>query len=192
MKYNVEFVGVTPLLMHSCRGANPLDPDVKVLKTFTSKRNKTDEDHIEILRLQYLLHAYHNNDIGFYIPANVIEATIINGAKKVSRGGGKKMQTAIEVVSPKVPLVCDAPKDIHEAYQNSEFTDVRNVDVDGSLIMRIRPRFDRWRIRFDINVDESIINPDEFASALNFAGSQVGICDFRPKYGRFEVKVSRG
>ena len=188
MKYKVEFIGTAPLLMHSCKGANPLNPDVKHLKTFTSKRNKTDEDHIEIMRLQYLLNAYWDKSIGFYIPANVVEATIVGGAKKNKKG--KQFLSGIEVLQQSVPLICDAPKNIHEAYQLPEFADVRNVDVDGSSIMRIRPRFDRWRIKFDLNIDENIINADDLATALNCAGSLVGMCDFRPKYGRFEVKCS--
>ena len=61
--------------------------------------------------------------------------------------------------------------------------------------MRTRPRFERWRLKFAIEVDESIIDPSEFQSTINYAGSLVGICDYRPekggKYGRFEAKITR-
>lgn len=194
MKYNVEFVGVSPLLMHSCRGANPLDPDVKYMKTITGKRKKTDEDHELLMFLEFKLNAYWKKDIGWYIPSNVIEQSIINGAKKIKLG--KIMPTAILIEEENIPLKCDAPKDIDKAFENTDYLDVRNVVVNRSRIMRTRPRFERWRLNFNIEVDETLVNGDDFIASLNYAGSLVGICDYRPekggKYGRFEVKVTKG
>jgi len=191
MKYNLELIGISPLLMHSCRGANPLDPDVKFMKTITGKRKKTDEDHEKLIELEYKLNAYYDKNIGFYVPSNVIEQCIINGAKKNKLG--KQMAISIDVKEYKIPLISDAPKNIEDAIQEPEFIDVRNVVVNRARIMRTRPRFDRWRLKFEIELDESIVNEDDFITALNNAGSLVGICDYRPekggKYGRFEVKV---
>lgn len=191
MKYNIEFVGVSPLLMHSCRGANPLDPDVKYMKSITGKRKKTDEDHEKLMMLEFKLNAYWNEKLGWHIPSNVIEQCIVNGAKKIKLG--KVMPTAILIEEECIPLKCDAPKDIDEAFKNPAYMDVRNVVVNRSRIMRTRPRFERWRLNFTIDVDESIVNSEDFLTALNYAGGLVGICDYRPekggKYGRFEVKV---
>jgi hypothetical protein len=192
-KFEIEFVGVAPLLMHSCRGANPLDPDVKFIKTITSKKNKTDEDHEKLTILEYMLNAYYKKDIGFYIPANVIEMCIKNGSKHIRLG--KKMPTAIEVIEAEIPLKTDAPNDINQAVNMPEFVDIRNVVVNGkSRIMRTRPRFDRWRLRFTLKLDDKILNEEDLFESLNYAGSLVGICDYRPekggKYGRFEVKIT--
>lgn len=189
MIYNIEFIGVSPLLMHSCRGANPLDPDVKYMKTITGKRKKTDEDHEKLMYLEYKLNSYYKEGLGFYVPSNVVEQCIVNGAKKNKLG--KQMITAIRVVEENIPLISDAPNDIDEAFANPDFMDVRNVVVNRARIMRTRPRFDRWRLKFEIEVDESIINHEDFVTALNCAGSLVGICDYRPKYGRFEVKIEK-
>ena len=189
MKYNVEFVGVAPLLMHSCRGANPLDPDVKAMKAITGKRKKTDEDHEKLMEMEYKLNAYWNEKLGWHIPSNIIEQCIVNGAKKNKLG--KQMITAIRVEEEAIALICDAPKSVDEAFADTTFVDVRNVVVNRARIMRTRPRFDRWRLNFDVEVDESIVNETDFLTALNYAGSLVGICDYRPKYGRFEVKVVR-
>jgi hypothetical protein len=193
MKYNVEFIGVSPLLMHSCRGANPLDPDVKVIKNITGKKKKTDEDHEKLSILEFKINAYWNEKIGWHIPSNVIEQCIINGSKKIRLG--KVMPTAINIMEAYIPLICDAPKDIDKTLEDQNFIDVRNVVVSGKRIMRTRPRFERWRLKFEIDVDESIVNSDDFISALNYSGAVVGICDYRPenggKYGRFEVKVEK-
>lgn len=43
--FKIELRGSAPLLMHSSRLSNPLDPAAKALKSATSKRSKTDEDH---------------------------------------------------------------------------------------------------------------------------------------------------
>lgn len=116
MKYNVEFIGVAPLLMHSCRGANPLDPDVKVIKSITGKRKKTDEDHERLMFLEFKINAYWNERLGWHIPSNVIEQCIVNGAKKNKLG--KQMITAIQIREENIILISDAPKDIEEAFKD--------------------------------------------------------------------------
>jgi hypothetical protein len=193
MKYLITFVGVSPLLMHSCRGANPLDPATKEIKTYTSKRKKTDEDHETVLKLEYKLNAYWSEKLGWHIPSNIIEQCIIGASRKNKLG--KVMPTAIRIHEDTIPLECDAPRDIDEAFKDLSFSDVRNVVVMGKRIMRCRPRFDRWRLQFNLELDESIVDSSDFLQALNYAGSLVGICDYRPstggKYGRFEVKVEK-
>ena len=46
-------VGIAPLLMHNGSLANPLNPKVKEMKEITSLRKKTDENHLELQRLEF-------------------------------------------------------------------------------------------------------------------------------------------
>jgi len=190
-KYKITFTGVSPLLMHSCRGANPLDPDVKYMKTITGKRTKTDEDHMLLIKLEYKLNAYFKDGIGFYIPANILEQAIIGGSKKIKLG--KKMPTAINIIDEYNKLEITAPHNLEQCSEMHEYMDVRYVVVNRAKIMRTRPRFDKWKVTFMLELDDSIINDDQLFESLNYAGSLVGICDYRPdkggKYGRFEVGI---
>ena len=45
--------GVVPLLMHSNRASNPLDAYAKYMKPLQKKRNKTDQDYMEIARVEW-------------------------------------------------------------------------------------------------------------------------------------------
>jgi hypothetical protein len=53
LKITLRLVGVGPMLMHSSRLADPLDPQSKALSKVTSKRHKTDADHHRIAELEW-------------------------------------------------------------------------------------------------------------------------------------------
>lgn len=70
-----------------------------------------------------------------------------------------------------------------------DYLDQRRVVVQRSAITRVRPAFlPGWRAEFEFQVllPEYIIAPD-FLEVLNQAGRIIGVGDFRPTYGRFQV-----
>ena len=89
-KLRITWKSSTPLIMHSCKCVNPLHPISIEMKKYTSKRNKTEEDLKKISDLEWEAGAYWKDDIGLYIPAENVEATIINGAKAFKKGADIK------------------------------------------------------------------------------------------------------
>jgi hypothetical protein len=73
--------------------------------------------------------------------------------------------------------------------RNEEYSDVRAVLVNNSRVMRTRPIFRQWAIEFAAEFDDEQINADQLIKAAQDAGRMVGLCDYRPKYGRFSVEV---
>ena len=69
------------------------------------------------------------------------------------------------------------------------FRDVRAMKVKTSRVMRTRPRFNMWRISFTATYDENILDFREIVDAIEYAGQYVGLCDSRPKYGKFSASV---
>jgi hypothetical protein len=62
-----------------------MDPIVKQIKAISGKRGKTDAELIELARLEW--HGSLYTDKGKYIiPSQAIEATLVNGAKKIKKG----------------------------------------------------------------------------------------------------------
>ena len=112
---NVTIAGISPLLMHSCRGVNPTEPLVIEKKKLTSKQKKTEEDTIAILDIDYRLAIYYDPEIGPYIPAECIEATCRESAKKNKQG--KTVQTALFISPDRIPLY--GPR-IEELVQNND------------------------------------------------------------------------
>ena len=184
-RFKVTIKGVSPLLMHSCRDANPLEPMAKEIKKLTSKRNKTDEDLLKIMELEYRINAYYDENLGFYINGEMVEAAIINGAK--ANKNGKKTKIAITVEEEKIQLIHKGSNDIDELYQNEEFKDVRFVVVNRSKIMRCRPRFNQWGLEFHVSLNNEVMDSDDLIKAIDVAGKEHGIGDYRPRYGRFEA-----
>ncbi len=50
---SLRLVGVGPMLMHNSRLGDPLDPITKALAAITSKRLKTEADHMRIAELEF-------------------------------------------------------------------------------------------------------------------------------------------
>ncbi len=54
-------------------------------------------------------------------------------------------------------------------------------------IMKGRGRLDEWELKFDLVCIDPRAEKDEVLAILKYAGSYIGIGDYRPRYGRFEV-----
>lgn len=57
----------------------------------------------------------------------------------------------------------------------------------ASAVMRTRPRFDNWELEFKLTYATDIIDEDIVDGALELAGQVIGLCDWRPRFGRFTV-----
>ena len=183
----VTWKGTTPLIMHSCQCVNPLHPIAKELKKYTSKRNKTDEDLKKISDLEWESGAYWKDGLGLYIPGENVEATLINGAKANKKG--KDIEKYVDVCDLYIPFNYGENLTKEELIQSFEYRDTRVMTVQRSKILRTRPRFDQWTISFKITYNEEKIDLETIINAMEYAGNYVGLCDSRPKYGKFVAIV---
>ena len=183
----VTWKGISPLIMHSCQCVNPLHPIAKELKKYTSKKNKTDEDLVKISDLEWEAGAYWKDGMGLYIPAENVEATIINDAKANKKG--KDIQKYVDVTDLYIPFEYGEDLTKEELIQNYEYRDTRIMTVMRSKILRTRPRFDQWVIEFNLRYNEEKIDIETIINAMEYAGLYVGLCDSRPKYGKFSVVI---
>jgi hypothetical protein len=185
---DVEIRGIAPLLMNSNRGVNPLDPLVKEMKNITAKGSKkmTDDDQERLLHIKWLLGMYFEEKIGPYIPSANVEATLKNAAKQIRRG--KDTGFGIQVSPDRIPLIYDGPKTLEALWADSKFGDFRVGKMrTGSSVNLMRPRFDIWSLKFKLIYDEKVFNDSTIKEMLATGGQRIGLCDYRPKYGRFEI-----
>ena len=189
-KFKIKFVGVKPLLMHNPQMANPLNPYTREMKKYSSKRNKTEEDHIAMSNIEFIASCYYDEEHGFYIPSENIEACITAGAKVSKKG--KVIPLAVSVLEYKVPLIHkSSAKNPEELFEDMDFQDVRFVTVNRAKILRTRPRFDQWELEFTVSLDTTLLDIHEFVQILDHAGQRAGLGDYRPKYGIFEVSIEQ-
>jgi len=184
----VKTTGVSPLLMNSDRGADPLNPDVKAHKELTSKRKKTDEDHLLIARSSWMLATYYDPTVGFYIPGIAVERTLHEAAKLQKMG--QQVKRGLIVSEDMVPL--DYPRKgatPDELWEDPEYRDCRSVRVQQSKVMRYRPVFRDWSATFTVLYSPEMLNEADIRKFVADAGAFIGFLDFRPRFGRFNAEV---
>lgn len=175
--------GVSPLLMHNGQLADPLNEWTKALKKITSKRKKTDADYAEMSRIEWYGSLYLKAKIPC-VPGWVLEAVLINGSKKKRMG----TQAKIAIFCDKDYLLeYDGPRNIDELWEGDNHRLTCGVRVQRARIMRTRPKFENWGLEFDVLFEDEILNQREIEDIVEIAGRQVGLMDWRPKFGRFQV-----
>jgi len=185
----VKWTGIRPLVMHNGLMADPTNPLVRRIKEITSKGSKklTESDYEERDRLEWDAGLYWDETDGIIVPSDNIERCIQLGAQK-SRIG-KDVQAAVFCSAPHISVDYSGPKDKDKMFADPRFTLRKGVAVQKARIIRIRPMIPTgWSLSFDVEFDDSIVNPKNLLKAMNDAGSLVGLGDWRPKFGRFLVE----
>jgi len=186
----VEIEGTSPLLMHSTVTLDPTNELAQKMKELSAKRKKTLDDHKKMQWAEWKACLYWDADVGAYIPAVNLDACIRDGAKRF-RKGSTVQRTA--VVDPeKIPLIY-SPKatTVAKLWEMHEHTDYRSVKIGRIRVMRCRPRFNQWSLKFIVSFDSTELEASEVQSALEQAGQFVGLGDYRPRFGRFNVTKFR-
>lgn len=183
--FNVEIAGKR-MLMHNGQLADPLNEYAKALKEVTSKRKKSDADHEESARREFQGGLYFDEKAGPYIPDLVLVSMLVEGAKK--RKLGKAFTATVSVVDEVNPLLYQGPRTRESLWNDRSFVDRRGAVVGTSRIMRTRPKFTDWSLRFQVSLLKSELNAADIEAALTDAGLYVGLGDHRPAFGKFMLR----
>lgn len=183
----LTITGKAPLLMHSDRFANPLDKMSKAHKELTSKRKKTDEDQTAIAHSEFIGGCYWNQKIGFFMPAQNLDACLLAAAKLQKLG--VRFKQAVQVLEDELPLLGKLPETPEKLWESPENIDARGVKVGAAKIIRYRPIFRQWSLNATIVFNEEIVNGSEVKKAIEDAGALIGMGDYRPRFGRFTVEI---
>lgn len=179
----------SPLMMHSEKTVNPFDPLTVELKKLTGKRKKTDEDLVEIARLEFVAGTYWTPEAGYHIPGGNIESMLIASAKHFRLGQQVKQAVAVTEVHCPFKFSDDKlPPD--KLWENKAYVDIRGVRVGTAKVNRCRPVFASWSVSFTAAFAPDKINPEDLVRVVENAGRYIGLGDFRPRYGRFTAEES--
>lgn len=179
-----EVRGVSALLMHNGQLADPLNPVVQAMKPLTAKRKKTEDDHLEIARMEFLGGMYLGADGLPCIPGENIESMIAAAARKTKRG---KDVAAGLFVDDSPTLLYSGPKDPAKLFDDKRFVDRRGVVVSQARVFRTRPRFKDWGLTFTVTYDVTVFDRAVLIDIIETGGKYIGLGDFRPKFGRFKL-----
>jgi len=187
---SVKITGDLPQLMHSGRLKNPLDPWAKAIRKHSSKRKKTDEDHIKMMEYEYKGSLYLFEDDPSKVcdgkypfwPADNIHACIKTMAK--DKRLGKKIDEAMVVTPPGGRLIYEGPRTRNELWANERF---RLVKGTKRGTMCCRPMFNDWSVEFFLRYLEERIDLEVLQALIVDAGKYVGLSEWPRRYGLFHV-----
>jgi hypothetical protein len=125
---------------------------------------------------------YRDKEGKIYFPSRWIKGCLENAAKGVRKG-------RVDLRSKVIQAVSIYPPQIYPTKLSDYEIDQQYVRLQGrNLILRSRPRFDEWEIKFEINFDEEIISANDIKKLLERGGRFIGIGDGRKiGYGRFKI-----
>ena len=195
MKLRLTGTGTRPLLMHNVRLASPLDPFAKEMSRLNKAKpssKRTDEDRLEIAKVEWTGGLYFEPGIGPFVPGSWVFKSLLEGARSGRRG--QKIEGGLTVVEMMHPLIYRGPRDIDGLWGKngeSEFVDFRTVRVGQAKVDRCRPIFREWAFEAELMVDPTVIDPDELADIADIAGKLKGLGDYRQQFGRYDAKIER-
>lgn len=187
--FTITIEGTAPLLMHNARLSDPLDPATKALKRVSSKRTKTDDDHVAVAEAEYIGGLYCDPDVGPYLPGENIAACLVEGAKLNKLG--VKVKRGLLIETDTNPLAYTGPRTPTELWEDENFRHRASVKVGTSRVIRTRPKFGNWRVQAEGMLDESQLDIDLLGQIAENAGQFIGLGDWRPRFGRFIAKVEK-
>ena len=183
---NVKVRGVAPLLQHRF----PV-PDLADMGKGATVRTGA-QDYTEEWREYF----YATSDGMIYQPAVHFEGAMIKSAVgfKITGKRGKTYKdlfsASVFVAPDQIPHGVAVPDTLDTDADKPLYLDVRPVVVNRARVVRIRPAFKAgWELSFSIECIDDQIAPELLLDVLTYAGRCVGIGDYRPKFGRFQVTL---
>jgi hypothetical protein len=185
-RLSFKIQGVAPLLMHNGQLADPANEWSRAIKEISSKRKKTDADYEEMARLEWMGSLYlHKGEP--CIPGYVLEGTLIGrGGAARKQKMGKQAAAGLYAVD-NFPLEYKGPREPAKLWKLENFRLRVPVRVGQARVIRTRPMFEEWSATVFFDLDTDLVNVADASLWMEVAGREVGLMDWRPKCGRFEV-----
>lgn len=130
-------------------------------------------------------YVYRDEKNNLCIPGEYLRMAVINAAR-YKQDPRSTRKTAMDLYKAAVVSLTTLSS---LAVKNWDYEDKRRVVINKSGINRIRPAMKSgWRATFDFQVlTPEYISPTDLNETIQMAGKLIGIADFRPTYGRFNV-----
>lgn len=99
---------------------------------------------------------------------------------------GNKFKAAL-LIDNDGEFAYDGDRDLNMLAADMSFHSRKRAGVKGSGIMRVRPIFRNWSVKFNAMIDTEQVDGEQLRESIVHAGTRNGLCDWTPRYGRFEL-----
>lgn len=190
MSHTLVMSGTAPMLMHNVQLGDPENVYVRDIARLNALKGKiTDEQRAERDWLKFRGGLYYDEVDGPVLPAaNVFRS--VQQAAALTRNG-KDVERGLVILDEQAPLEYDGPRDPETLWGDgkSRFVDRRMARVNRAPVVAIRPRFEQWSATFRFELDEDVMNPDDFAFIAEKAGRMIHVGDYRRFFGAYSVVI---
>jgi hypothetical protein len=136
--------------------------------------------------LEYEAGLYLDSQKRVILPSKLLEAAIVEGAKCDKEG-----QLALAGLYVDTDAVLEyegGPLAVADLIESDAHRLVAGVTVGQGTVMRTRPIFKNWRATFLVSLNPESANERQLQQWVQKCGSVKGLCDWRPRHGRFVVE----
>jgi hypothetical protein len=184
--FEIEVQGVTQMLQHKM-------PDEELFALLGAKSEKKKAKEELTPREIAEKHVYKTIDGKFYIPTEQFSKAFAYVAgdykqKNSARKSIKSVAGGIFRPTTDAAIICD---DNWKPVKGFEVDLKKGNNHQKGAICICRPRFDKWKAKFSVAVDDSIVATNVVLEILNDAGKRAGIGSFRVNrggyFGQFSV-----
>ena len=173
-KYKVEIKGMRPLLMNSCKAmiAEKENKPMRNRKEMSLKEEAervlyTDKSGKPVVPSYCILSCLRKSAVNFKVP-----------------GRGKKtykdfIYSGVQITPEDVPIISESSWEI----------DLRPCVIGAARVIKAKPKFMKWGLKFEVEILDPIITPSAFKEILVDAGKYNGLLEFRPLFGLFSVEI---
>lgn len=191
---NIKFkiVGVGSLLMNNPQSVDPFNAYAKAKRVITSKRNKTEEELLELQRLDIESKLYINDEIGVYVPTSWVMAALAQTSFKKAKIAKKDIRSGVFVNDTKAKLFyrdSDKVKEKSDISGNPEFYNTMLLKQGQVKIAKSTPIFNDWSFTGSLTFDPTVIDRSTLLRILQHCCNYGGFGDFRPTFGRADLEV---
>ncbi len=172
-RVEIEIEGTAPILFHRWN-CESVESKSKAKKGSVEKKSDDVESYV-----------YRTDDGELAIPGEYLRGAIV-GAAKFQQDPRSPRKSAADLFKAAVisltPLASLGTKDW-------DFMDKRRVCIQRNAITRSRPAMrEGWKAKFILMVNlPEYVDPQLLNSTVQAAGKLIGLGDFRPSFGRFNV-----
>lgn len=185
----VQIKGTRPILQHNGMLANPIDPLTRQVAALAKKKNKTVADYQALLTLEAYAGCWQTADGRLGLPTENVWSAIREAARMTKNG--KEIERGLSFDPGEVATLivggkpCETRAYVEEPSGAHLF--IRTVVVSRRRCLRARTIAREWSSTHTFTLMEDVLDLDRFTPIIECAGRLIGVGDWRPIYGRFDV-----
>lgn len=170
---HIEIEGVSALLFHAWNN-EAVEAKAKSAKGSANKKTDNLESYV-----------YRDEDGNICLPGEYLRMAIVNAAR-YRQDPRSPRKSAMDLYKAGIVILTEYAS---LGSKDWDYLDRRRVTVQRAAITRERPAFKAgWRASFDVMVNTpEYISEHILHETVSAAGRLVGVGDFRPTYGRFQI-----